>query len=127
TPISVTLIKPSAIDTPYTRHAKNLMAVEPQNPPPVYAPDLVAEAILHCAEHPERDLYVGGGGKVLAEASRIAPRFTDKMMEAMMFDVQKSDRQKPSAHQDSLHAPTEDGEERGGYNGHVAEMSVYTT
>jgi NAD(P)-dependent dehydrogenase (short-subunit alcohol dehydrogenase family) len=45
-PISVTLIKPSAIDTPYTRHAKNLMPVEPQNPPPVYAPDLVAEAIL---------------------------------------------------------------------------------
>ena len=126
-PISVTLIKPSAIDTPYTRHAKNLMPVEPQNPPPVYAPDLVAEAILHCAEHPERDLYVGGGGKVLAEAGRLVPRLTDKMMEAMMFDVQKSDRQKPPARADSLYAPTADGEERGGYPGHVAESSVYTT
>lgn len=125
-PISVTLIKPSAIDTPYTRHAKNLMPVEPQNPPPVYAPDLVAEAILHCAEHPERDLYVGGGGKVLAEAGHVAPRLTDKMMEAMMFDVQKSDRQKPPARPDSLHAPIEDGAERGGYPGHVSESSVYT-
>ena len=125
-PISVTLIKPSAIDTPYTRHAKNLMPVEPQNPPPVYAPDLVAEAILHCAEHPERDLYVGGGGKVLAEAGHLVPRLTDKMMEAMMFDVQKSDRQKPPARADSLYAPIEDGEERGGYPGHVAESSVYT-
>src|SRR6185369_11115057 len=125
-PISVTLIKPSAIDTPYTRHAKNLMPVEPQNPAPVYAPDLVAEAILHCAEHPERDLYVGGGGKMLAEAGHLAPRLTDKMMEAMMFDMQKSDRQKPPARQDSLYAPTEDGEERGGYPGHVAESSVYT-
>jgi NAD(P)-dependent dehydrogenase (short-subunit alcohol dehydrogenase family) len=36
-PISVTLIKPSSIDTPYVRHAKNLMPVEPMNPPPVYA------------------------------------------------------------------------------------------
>ena len=125
-PISVTLIKPSAIDTPYTRHAKNLMPVEPQNPPPVYAPDLVAEAILHCAEHPERDLYVGGGGKMLAEAGHLAPRLTDKMMEAMMFDVQKSDRQTPPAREDSLYAPIEDGEERGGYPGHVAESSVYT-
>ena len=125
-PISVTLIKPSAIDTPYTRHAKNLMPVEPQNPPPVYAPDLVAEAILHCAEHAERDLYVGGGGKVLAEAGQLVPRLTDKMIGAMMFDVQKSDRQKPPARPDSLHAPTEDGEERGGYPGHVAESSVYT-
>ena len=45
-PISVTLIKPAAIDTPYTEHAKNYLPVEPQNPPPVYAPDVVAEAIL---------------------------------------------------------------------------------
>jgi short-subunit dehydrogenase len=125
-PISVTLIKPSAIDTPYTRHAKNLMTVEPQNPPPVYAPDLVAEAILHCAERPERDLYVGGGGKALAAAAQYAPRLTDKMMKAMMFDVQRSDRQKPAAREDSLYAPTEDGEERGDYPGHVAESSVYT-
>jgi len=125
-PISLTLIKPSSIDTPYTRHAKNLMPVEPQNPPPVYAPDLVAEAILHCAEHPERDLYVGGGGKVLAEASHLAPRLTDKLIEAMMFDVQQSDRQAPPARRDSLHAPIADGEERGGYPGHVAESSVYT-
>ena len=125
-PISVTLIKPSAIDTPYTRHAKNLMPVEPQNPPPVYAPDLVAEEILHCAEHPERDLYVGGGGKMLAEAGHLVPRLTDKMMEAMMFDVQRSDQQKPPARADSLYAPSKDGEERGGYPGHVAESSVYT-
>jgi NAD(P)-dependent dehydrogenase (short-subunit alcohol dehydrogenase family) len=125
-PISVTLIKPSAIDTPYTRHANNLMPVEPQNPPPVYAPDLVAEAILHCAEHPERDLYVGGGGKVLAEAGHVAPRLTDKMMETVFFQMQKSDQPKPAMRPDSLHAPIEDGEERGGYPGHVAESSVYT-
>ena len=125
-PISVTLIKPSAIDTPYTKHAKNLMPVEPQNPPPVYAPETVAEAILHCAENSERDLYVGGGGKILAEAGRIAPRLTDKLMEATMFDMQKSDRPKLIDRRDSLHAPTRDGEERGGYRGHVAESSVYT-
>ncbi|HEU4834572.1 MAG TPA: SDR family oxidoreductase [Pyrinomonadaceae bacterium] len=125
-PISVTLIKPSTIDTPYTRHAKNLMPVEPQNPPPVYAPDLVAEAILHCAEHPERDMFVGGGGKMLAEAGHVVPRLTDKVIEATMFDMQKSERPKPPARPDSLYAPIEDGEERGGYPGHVAESSVYT-
>ena len=125
-PISVTLIKPSAIDTPYTEHAKNLMPVEPQNPPPVYAPETVAEAILHCAENPERDLYVGGGGAVLAQAGHHAPRLTDKLMQAAMFDVQKSDRPKPADRRDSLHAPTKDGEERGNYPGYVSESSLYT-
>ena len=47
-PVSVTLIKPSTIDTPYTKHAKNLLEdKEPALPPPVYAPETVAEAILH--------------------------------------------------------------------------------
>ena len=124
-PISVTLIKPSAIDTPYIQHARNLLATEPQNPPPVYAPETVAEAILHCAENPERDLYVGGGGKILAEAGHHAPALTDKLMKATMFDLQKSDR--PKQHRaDSLYTHSDDGEERGGYSGHVAESSVYT-
>jgi short-subunit dehydrogenase len=125
-PISVTLIKPSAIDTPYVQHAKNLMPVEPLNPPPVYAPETVAEAILHCAEHSERDVYVGGGGKVLSVAGHYAPRLTDKLMEAAMFDVQQSERQKPAGRRDSLYEPLADGRERGGYPGHVAESSVYT-
>src|SRR5215213_9613142 len=125
-PVSVTLIKPSTIDTPYVHHAKNLMPVEPMNPPPVYAPETVAEAILHCAEHPERDVFVGGGGKMLAEAGRHVPSLTDKVLEAAMFDVQQSDRPKRGNRRDSLYAPGKDGKERGGYPGHVAESSVYT-
>lgn len=62
-PIAVTLIKPYSIDTPYAEHAKNYLATEPSFPPPVYAPEVVAEAILHCAEHPTRDVYAGGRRK----------------------------------------------------------------
>jgi short-subunit dehydrogenase len=125
-PVSVTLIKPSAIDTPYVQHAKNLMPSEPENPAPVYAPETVAEAILHCAEYPERDLYVGGAGKVLAEAGHFVPRLMDKVTESMMVKQQQSERPRPANRPDSLHGPSTDGDERGGYSGHVAESSVYT-
>src|SRR4030095_12438589 len=125
-PVSVTLIKPSAIDTPYTQHAKNLMPVEPQNPPPVYAPDLVAEAILHCAENPERDIYVGGGSKGISVLGQNAPRATDKVMEWMMFDLQQSDRPARSRERHSLDKPSGRSAERGHYDGHVAESSLYT-
>lgn len=91
-PISVTLIKPAAIDTPYKEHAKNYLGVKPENPPPVYAPETVAEAILHCAENPTRDVFVGAGGKMLSLLGEYAPRLTDKYMENMMIDAQKSDR-----------------------------------
>lgn len=81
-PVFVSLIKPAAIDTPYIEHAKNYLAEAPRNPPPVYAPELVAEAILHCAQVPKRDLVVGGGGKMISELGQHAAGLTDKGMDA---------------------------------------------
>jgi NAD(P)-dependent dehydrogenase (short-subunit alcohol dehydrogenase family) len=125
-PISVTLIKPSAIDTPYKEHAKNYLPVKPKNPPPVYAPEVVADAILHCAEHPRRDVVIGGGGRLLTALEHIAPGAADKYMDLFMFDQQKTEEQASGAHDGSLYCAGGDLRERGGYTGHVSESSVYT-
>lgn len=124
-PISVTLIKPSSIDTPYRQHAKNYLRNEPQNPWPVYAPEPVAEAILYAAEHPIRDIYVGGAGRALSVAGFLSPRITDKAMESAMFAEQQEDRLSSSSHA-GLDQPSGSLLERGGYSGHVAERSLYT-
>lgn len=126
-PVSVTLVKPAAIDTPYTRHAKNYLDKEPAVPPPVYAPEVVAEAILHCAENPERDIFAGGGGKVLSVMGTYAPRLTDKFMELTMPAMQKTDQPalRPRG-ENGLDAATGSLEERGGTDRHVSESSLYT-
>ena len=125
-PISVTLIKPSAIDTPYFQHAKNYMEVEPKPPAPVYAPEVVANAILRAAEQPIRDITIGGGGRLISALGTALPRLTDFYMERAMFDSQRSDV--PAGERpDNLyvHSP-EEGMERGGYAGHVMQSSAYT-
>ena len=127
-PISVTLIKPAAIDTPYTEHAKNYLPMEPQNPAPVYAPHTVAKAILHAATHPERDIFVGGAGKLFSVMETVAPRLTDLYMEKVLFRQQHSDR--PSHRNGNankgLHTAGRGLSERGRYDGHVSESSAYT-
>jgi short-subunit dehydrogenase len=125
-PISVTLVKPSAIDTPYTDHAKNYLGVQPENPAPVYSPDTVAEAILHCAENPVRDVFIGAGGKALSMVGEYAPRLADKYMEAVMIDGQKSDKPADQSHESLYESNDPRLNERGHYDGHVAESSLYT-
>ncbi len=66
------------------------MESEPTVPAPVYAPDVVAEAILHCCEQPVRDLFVGAGGKAISASGQYAPRLTDRLMEATMTRMQRS-------------------------------------
>jgi short-subunit dehydrogenase len=124
-PISVTLIKPSSIDTPYRQHAKNYMRNEPKNPAPVYAPVTVAEAILYAAEHPVRDLFVGLAGKALSTAAALAPRSVDKLMELGMFQAQELNHLSRGPH-NGLDSPSGFLLERGGYPGHVAKTSLYT-
>jgi short-subunit dehydrogenase len=123
-PVSVTLVKPSAINTPYTSHARNYMRDEPTNPPPVYAPNLVAKAILHAAQVPTRDVVVGGGGRAITMAGVYAPRLIDKVMEWTMFGLQKSNRP-GSGSRDALYHAGEDLHEEGNYGGHVRRTSTY--
>ena len=125
-PIYVTLIKPGSINTPFTRRAKNYMPREPNLPPPVYAPDVVARAILRCAERPERDVIVGGGGKQISSMETLAPRLTDKVMERTMVSLQQKDAPGRPRNAHALDKPSNDPHERGDYDGHVAETSAYT-
>ena len=124
-PIVVTLVKPSAINTPFVEHARNYMDKAPALPPPVYAPEVVADAILRCAERRVREVTVGGGGRMMAVMGKMTPRTMDEYMEQTMFEQQK-DSTGTVISQDSLYEPKEDGHAQGPYSGHVMQSSLYT-
>ena len=125
-PIAVTLVKPSAINTPYPEHARNYMREGvPALPPPLYAPEVVAQTILRCAERPVRDIVVGGVGRLQVAMGRLAPRLTDRFMERAMFESQKaSDHSQPR--EGSLNRPQRDGRTTGRQNSYMMTSSLYT-
>jgi NAD(P)-dependent dehydrogenase (short-subunit alcohol dehydrogenase family) len=126
-PIAVTLVKPASIDTPFFEKARTYLGVEPQPVPPVYAPEVVSDVILHAAEHPVRELIAGGSGAKLS-AARFFPRLADLYMERWTFDSQRTP--KPTrGRPDNLYQPVaSDGGERGrNWSGHTRRSSVYTS
>lgn len=126
-PISVTLVKPGSIDTPLFSKAKSFLGVEPQPIPPVYAPEVVAHAILTAAQRPIRDIIAGGMGKVASLGNKLSPRLTDRYMERSTFDSQTTSKSLQQGRADNLYEPVEhDGGERGNFDGHVHEWSAYT-
>lgn len=124
-PVSVTLIKPAAIDTPYPQHARNYFPQEPKLPPPVYSPEEVANAILHAATHAKRDIYVGGGSRAMSMLSRVAPHLTDQVG-ARMLTKQQLRNEPPRDPSGSLHEAGVDGHVHGDHPGHVMRTSLYT-
>jgi NAD(P)-dependent dehydrogenase (short-subunit alcohol dehydrogenase family) len=109
-PISVTNIMPSVINTPFYNKALTKLGVKPTGVPPYYQPNLVAEAILHAAEHPTRDAIVGDVGRLLDLLHRISPELTDKLVNLVAVEGQKTTTTKFETDPHNLFEPIE------GYN-----------
>lgn len=77
-PVSITLIQPTAVDTPYPQHARNYMDREPKLPEPMIDPNEVAEAILEAATRPTRDKKVGAMSVVNTMMSKVVPGAGEK-------------------------------------------------
>ena len=122
-PVSVTLIKPGPIDTPYAEHAEHYFDEQQQHLPPVYTPRSVARAILHAATRPVRTIYVGSTAYLLALANRISPSATDLFMTHVFIRATGSGR--PRRGRPILDGPDNVLSERGDYPG-LTHASLYT-
>jgi short-subunit dehydrogenase len=89
-PVSITLIQPTATDTPFPQHAKNYMDQEPKLPTPLDDPEDVAEAILDAAVTPTRSKKVGAMSKINTATAKLAPGLGDKLA-AKQADRQQYD------------------------------------
>ena len=108
-PISLSLVKPSAIDTPYNRHARNITGQAMQNPQPVYATHVVADTILYCASHPIREITVGGGGRLIASFYAMFPGLAEPLFAAFAPSLMRDRHSAYQPYEDGLYDPTEDG------------------
>ncbi|MEP0858032.1 SDR family oxidoreductase [Trichocoleus sp. DQ-U1] len=93
-PISVTSVKPAAVNTPLYNNALTRLGVKPASLPPFYEPSLVADAVLYVAEHPTRDFLVGDAARTLDLLQRLSPGLVDAILQRVAFKLQRTDEPK---------------------------------
>ncbi|HEX2073852.1 MAG TPA: SDR family oxidoreductase [Geodermatophilus sp.] len=124
-PVAVTTILPAAIATPFFEHARSKIGSMPKPPPPVYAPELVAQAIVRAAEHPRREIPVGDAAVGFLAGQRFSPAVTDAVLAVTGRKLQTTDR--PDDATDILDTPTPGpGRVRGAFADHVLTSSPIT-
>jgi NAD(P)-dependent dehydrogenase (short-subunit alcohol dehydrogenase family) len=124
-PISVTLIKPAAIDTMYPEHARNKLDKPSRLPQPLYDAELVAKAICFAARKQRRTLIVGGGGLALTLAPAV-PRLADLGMELVGGELSQTTDVPPApGTNDNLFEPRVDGRVEGNQHPFVRRTSLF--
>ncbi len=126
-PVSVTLVHPGRIDTPYNDHAQSYIDSQPAHRGMMYPPAAVAEAILYAAAHPRRDMYVGAQAKAMLAVSNVAPRLVDRVLRRYGYWSQHTGRPAEPLSGSALYQPGTGLRERGVHVGWKRGRSYYVT
>lgn len=110
-PVSITLIEPTAVNTPLPEHARNYMEREPKLPTPQLDPHRVAAAILEAAVTPARDVKVGLVATLDTAIEKVLPALADRVS---VLQVPRQQRDEPARDPvGNLHRALADGRVHG--------------
>jgi NAD(P)-dependent dehydrogenase (short-subunit alcohol dehydrogenase family) len=96
-----------AINTPQFRWVRSLLDREAQPVPPIYQPEVAAEAIAWLLDHPRRSMWVGPSTVAAIVASAIAPSLVDRYLALTGYRSQQTPRPDDPTRPDNLYAPVE--------------------
>jgi short-subunit dehydrogenase len=120
-PVSVTLIQPTAVDTPYPEHAGNYLEQAPKLPTPMIEPERVAAAILDAATSPTKADRVGAMSVVNTTVAKLIPPIGEALAKMQIGRQQRDEP--PRTREGTLYRPGESGRIHGRGNAHAADTA----
>lgn len=103
--IRLVVVHLPAVNTPQFDWARSRMKTRPQPMPPIYQPEVAAEAIHYASRRSERELWLGWSAIKAIVGQRVAPGLLDRFLAREGYDGQLSDEPAPEDRPDNLFEP----------------------
>jgi NAD(P)-dependent dehydrogenase (short-subunit alcohol dehydrogenase family) len=103
--IHLTMVQLGAMNTPQFRWVKSRLPRKAQPVPPIYQPEVAADAIVWAAHHRRREVYVGGMTTAVIVGNKIAPYLGDMYLGKTGFDSQMTDEPADPSRPNNLWEP----------------------
>jgi NAD(P)-dependent dehydrogenase (short-subunit alcohol dehydrogenase family) len=127
-PVDISVVLPGAINTPQFDMARQYLGKQPQPVPPIYEPEPFAEGVVHCFEHPIRELPLGWGAQKLLWGQKLSPRAGDLVLLRNGWKGQHTPEDKPVGSPDNLFEPLPgDKGARGRFSDKSRPTTVWTS
>ena len=103
--VDVTMVQMPALNTPQFDWVKSRLPHKPQPVPPIYEPEVAAEAIYYAAHHHRRELYVGLMTDVVINGNKLFPNIGDHYLARTGYASQQYDGPPSPDRQNNLWEP----------------------
>ncbi|HEY7266149.1 MAG TPA: SDR family oxidoreductase [Solirubrobacterales bacterium] len=105
--VRLSLVDLPAVNTPQFDHCRTRLPKQPQPVPPIYQPEVAADAIAWAARSGEREVYVGAPTWKTIWGERIAPGIGDHYLAKNGYSGQQADEPVNGDRPDNLFEPVE--------------------
>jgi hypothetical protein len=107
------MIQLPGLNTPQFTWGRTKLPKQTQPVPPIYQPEIAADAIHHAAHHRRRQIYVGWPTVVNILGERVAPWLLDHYLAKTGYSGQMTDQPLDTKDHDNLFSPVD--EDRGAH------------
>jgi len=113
--VKVTMVQLPALNTPQFDWVKSRLHGRAQPVPPIFQPEVAADAIVWAADHPRREYFVGFPTVEAIVGDRIAAGLADHYLARAGYDSQQTSEPEDPNRPDNLWAPVDDDRDFGAH------------
>lgn len=103
--IHLTMVQLPALNTPQFSWCKTRLPRHPQPVPPIFQPEVAAEAIVWASHHRRREVYVGKSTVEAIMGNKVAPGLLDRRLADTGYDAQQTSQPVSPDRPDNLFDP----------------------
>jgi NAD(P)-dependent dehydrogenase (short-subunit alcohol dehydrogenase family) len=127
--VKLTMVQMPALNTPQFDWVKSRLPRKPQPVPPIYQPEVAAQAIAWAADHYRREWYVGGTTATAIIGNKIAPGVGDWYLARQGYEAQQYDGHVSPDRRDNIYKPVDEDRDfgaHGDFDQRSTNISYYT-
>ncbi len=109
------MVQLPAVNTPQFGWEKSRLPHKAQPVPPIYQPEVIADAVTYVADHYRRQMFIGAENVVIIQGNKIAPAFGDWYLAKTGYKSQQTDEPADPNRPDNLWHPVDDTRDYGAH------------
>jgi short-subunit dehydrogenase len=113
--VRVTMVQLPALNTPQFDWVKSRLPNRAQPVPPIFQPEVAADAIVWAADHPRREYFVGFPTVEAIVGDRVAAGLADRYLAHAGYDSQQTSEPEDHHRPDNLWAPVDEDRDFGAH------------
>jgi NAD(P)-dependent dehydrogenase (short-subunit alcohol dehydrogenase family) len=113
--VRVTMVQLPALNTPQFGWVKSRLPHKAQPVPPIFQPEVAAEAIVYAATHNRREVYVGWPTVKAIVGNKLAAGLLDRYLARTGYESQQTDEPADPQRPNNLWAPLDDHTDHGAH------------